>query len=44
MTEGVHERGTNLLHNLRGDEYQRVFIHPEHEKIFRLDENIGLYA
>ncbi len=44
MLEGIHERWTVLLNNLKPEELSRVFIHPEHGKEFRLDENIGIYA
>ena len=44
MIEGIHERWTVLLKNLRDEEYARIFIHPEHGKAFRVDENIGFYA
>lgn len=44
MIEGIHERWTVLLNNLTKDEYSRIFVHPEHGKTFRIDENIGIYA
>jgi hypothetical protein len=44
MIEGIHERWTVLLKNLTDEQYARIFIHPEHGKSFRVDENIGVYA
>jgi uncharacterized damage-inducible protein DinB len=44
MIEGIHERWTVLLNNLTDDQLERIFIHPEHGKTFRVDENIGVYA
>ncbi len=44
MLEGIHERWTVLLRSLTETELSRIFIHPEHGKEFRLDENIGVYA
>lgn len=44
MLEGIHERWTVLLKNLTEENYKLVFIHPEHGKTFRIDENIGVYA
>lgn len=44
MLEGIHERWTILLKQLTETDYARTFIHPEHGKIFRIDENIGVYA
>lgn len=44
MLEGIHERWSILLNNLTDEQYERIFIHPEHGKTFRIDENIGVYA
>jgi hypothetical protein len=44
MIEGIHERWTVLLNNLLESDYSKIFIHPEHGKEFRIDENIGVYA
>ena len=44
MIEGIHERWTFLLNNLSDEQYGRIFIHPEHGKTYRVDENIGVYA
>ena len=44
MIEGIHERWTVLLNNLTDDQLKREFVHPQNGKIFRVDENIGLYA
>lgn len=44
LLDGLHERWTILLNSLSQDDLQRTFIHPEHGKEFRLDENIGVYA
>ncbi|TAE42221.1 MAG: putative metal-dependent hydrolase [Sphingobacteriales bacterium] len=44
ILEGIHERWVFLLNNLTKKQLERTFVHPEHGKIFRLDENIGFYA
>lgn len=44
MLEGIHQRWTMLLNGLTNEQMERSFIHPEHGKEFRLDENIGIYA
>lgn len=44
MLEGIHERWTVLLNHLTEEQNSRIFIHPEHGKKFRIDENIGVYA
>lgn len=44
VIEGIHERWTVLLNNLSESDYSKIFIHPEHGKAFRIDENMGIYA
>ena len=44
MLEGLHQRWNVLLRSLKTSELSKSFIHPEHGKEFRLDENIGMYA
>lgn len=44
MIDGIHERWTVQLKHLTEDQLSRTFIHPEHGKIFRIDECIGIYA
>ncbi len=44
MIEGIHERWAVVLNNLKEDDFARTFVHPEHGKVFRLDENTSLYA
>jgi hypothetical protein len=44
MLEGVHKRWTFLLAGLTDDQWTRSFIHPEHGRAVRLDQNTALYA
>jgi hypothetical protein len=44
LLEGLHYRWVTLLRSLSEDQLKRTFVHPEHGKVFRLDENIGIYA
>jgi DinB superfamily len=44
MLEGIHARWIVLLKSLSEKDYSKSFIHPEHGKEFRVDENIGVYA
>lgn len=44
ILEGVHSRWCALLRSISAKEFARTFVHPQQEKIFRIDENIGLYA
>jgi hypothetical protein len=44
LLEGLHAKWAVLLENIRPDELNRIFIHPEHGKEFLLGESIALYA
>ncbi len=44
LLESLHQRWTVLLKNLNDSDLSKTFIHPEHGKIFRIDENMGVYA
>lgn len=44
LLEGLHARWIVLLKSLTTEDLSRTFIHPEHGKEIRLDENIGTYA
>ncbi len=44
MLEGIHERWIRLLMELSEEQLSREFVHPEHGKSFRIDENIGIYS
>jgi hypothetical protein len=44
LLEGLHARWVVLLKSLTEEELHKSFIHPEHGKVTRLDENIGIYA
>jgi hypothetical protein len=44
LLEGLHTRWTVLLKSLKEEDFQKTFIHPEHGREFRIDENIGVYA
>jgi hypothetical protein len=44
MLEGTHTRWVALLRTLRGPDFGRTFVHPEHGKTFNLDDLIAMYA
>lgn len=44
LLQGLHTRWTMLLRSLTKEQWTRSFIHPEHGKEFRLEENLGIYA
>ncbi|MFN8415619.1 MAG: putative metal-dependent hydrolase [Cytophagaceae bacterium] len=44
MIEAIHHRWVVLLKSLKVEQLEGVFIHPEHGRMFRVDENMGVYA
>ena len=44
MIEGIHARWTVLLNQLTESDYNRSFIHPDHNNKIRIDEYIAMYA
>ncbi len=44
LIEGLHKRWCSLLRSLTSEDLMKTFFHPEHQKYFQLDENIGIYA
>jgi hypothetical protein len=43
LLEALHERWVNLLRTLRGDDWNRTYVHPEYGKTFTLDHVLALY-
>jgi len=44
LLQGLHGKWVSLLRSLSPSDLKRSFVHPEHGKVFFLDENIGVYA
>jgi hypothetical protein len=44
LLESLHQRWLLLLGQLRTSDFERPYRHPEHGRIFRVDEAIALYA
>lgn len=44
MLKGTHIRLGIILRSITTKDLKRTFIHPEHNKTFYLDENMGMYA
>jgi len=44
IIEGVHERWSYLMVSLSEKDWDKMFIHPEHQKLFSLKESLGIYA
>ncbi|MDP1727875.1 MAG: putative metal-dependent hydrolase [Bacteroidota bacterium] len=44
MIEGTHSRWTVLLKSMSHEDFQKSFVHPEHSRVFLLEESLALYA
>lgn len=44
LLESLHQRWLLLLRQMRPADFERRFRHPEHGRIFRVDEAVALYA
>ncbi len=44
LIEALHKRWVILLKSLDDSDFSRAFYHPETQKTFRLDYNLGIYA
>lgn len=44
IIEGVHERWSQLMDHFSPSDWEKIYIHPEHQKLFPLKESLGMYA
>lgn len=44
ILDGIHARLVALLQGLTDDQWQREFLHPEHNRAMRLDHVLAMYA
>ena len=44
LLESLHARWAVLLRSLTDADFERTYFHPEHQREFRLDEVLALYA
>jgi hypothetical protein len=44
LVDALHRRWVPLLHEMRDDDWERTFFHPEQNRALRLDWVLGLYA
>lgn len=44
ILDGIHERWVAILKNMREEDFQREFIHPQYLDKYRLDQSLALYA
>ena len=43
IISGVHERWTQVLKNLSEEEWNKMYFHPQHQRLFSVKEVIGIY-
>lgn len=43
IIEGVHERWAYLLENLSENDWNKMYFHPEHQRLFSIKEGLGIY-
>ncbi|MBA3972283.1 MAG: putative metal-dependent hydrolase [Bacteroidetes bacterium] len=44
LIDGIHQKLSLILNTLSETDFQKVYIHPEYNKEFKLEEMIALYA
>jgi len=44
LLNGIHSKWVKLLKTFKDDDFQRVYVHPEHNKPFELIEALAMYA
>lgn len=43
IIEGVHQRWTQLLEKASSDELNKMYFHPQHQRLFSVKEALGIY-
>ena len=44
IINAVHRKLVKILNNMKPNEFERTFVHPEYDKIYKLSEATALYA
>ena len=44
LLDGLHQRWVITLNATKEEDFERIFIHPQHNREFKLKENLALYA
>lgn len=44
LIDSLHKRWVNLLRSMDKKDFEKTFFHPEHGKVFSLDEVAGIYS
>ncbi|MGH2666204.1 YfiT family bacillithiol transferase [Flavobacterium sp.] len=43
IIEGVHVRWSRLLDGLSEEDWNKMYFHPQHQRLFSVKENLGIY-
>lgn len=43
IIEGVHERWSQILENLSDKDWEKMYFHPQHQRLFSIKEGLGIY-
>ncbi|HSD15048.1 MAG TPA: putative metal-dependent hydrolase [Flavobacterium sp.] len=43
IIEGIHERWLQILENLTQHDWNRMYYHPQHQRLFSVEEGLGNY-
>jgi hypothetical protein len=43
IIEGVHARWTQVLESLSESDWNRMYFHPQHQRLFTIKEGLGIY-
>jgi hypothetical protein len=44
LLDALHARWVALLRAMSPDDFRRTFRHPEHRRVYTLDDTLGIYA
>ncbi len=44
ILKSLHRKWVQILNNMQPEDYNKTFVHPEHNRIFKLSEATALYA
>ncbi len=43
IISGVHQRWVQVLKNLSEDQWNKMYFHPQHQRLFSVKEGVGIY-
>jgi len=43
IIQGVHAKWTNILQHLSEEEWNKMYFHPQHQRLFSIKEGLGIY-